>query len=283
MQVLNLFFGDRLFSARRIALVLSLVFFGSLASINVHRVDNLYDLLISPYVLVSFISICFLATASVSITIFVSARVAMLLTKAPFLNIFGLIFIVLFQYFLILLWYPAMEIARADIVIGFTFTNVLGFLMHLPQNIHTLFSATIPLLFNNFPFPSLPWPIYLFIDQSSSLDPSYTLFIATLSDGIVTVMCMWRLLIAIIFIISFLFQALQRPIMTLWARIIESDKPVFTLLFVGIAGFAETGQRIAKVVIFAAPGCPLSLRAEPECGLRSDTTFTTERINGRGV
>jgi hypothetical protein len=68
-----------------------------------------------------------------------------------------------------------------------------------------------------------------------------------LSEYLRTVIFLLRGLIAIIFIISFLLQTLQRPIMTLWARIIESDKPVFTLLFAGIAGFAEISQRIAKI------------------------------------
>jgi hypothetical protein len=54
--------------------------------------------------------------------------------------------------------------------------------------------------------------------------------------------------IAIIFIISFLFQTLQRPIMTIWARIIESDKPVFTLVFGGIAGFGEAVRWIVKIL-----------------------------------
>jgi hypothetical protein len=57
-----------------------------------------------------------------------------------------------------------------------------------------------------------------------------------------------RFSIMAIFMASFLLVPFRRPIMTLWARVIESDKPVFTLLLGGIAGFAEAGQRIAKIL-----------------------------------
>jgi hypothetical protein len=36
--------------------------------------------------------------------------------------------------------------------------------------------------------------------------------------------------------------------MTLWARIIESDKPIFTLLFSGTAALAKAIQEIIKVL-----------------------------------
>ena len=57
---------------------------------------------------------------------------------------------------------------------------------------------------------------------------------------------MGRLLLALIFACSFLLRPIQRPISTLWARIVESDKPVFTLLFGGAAFLAETIQKIAE-------------------------------------
>jgi hypothetical protein len=53
-----------------------------------------------------------------------------------------------------------------------------------------------------------------------------------------------RLSITLIFVSSFFLQSAQRPIMTLWARVIESDKPVFTMLFGGIAAIARVIQQI---------------------------------------
>ena len=57
-----------------------------------------------------------------------------------------------------------------------------------------------------------------------------------------------RFSITVIFIASFFLPTIQRPIMTLWARVIESDKPVFTLLFGGTAAVAKAIQEIVKVL-----------------------------------
>jgi hypothetical protein len=51
-----------------------------------------------------------------------------------------------------------------------------------------------------------------------------------------------------IFIVSFLLKPLKNPIMTLWARVIESDKPVFTLLFGRTAALAKAIQEISKIL-----------------------------------
>jgi hypothetical protein len=51
-----------------------------------------------------------------------------------------------------------------------------------------------------------------------------------------------------IFILSFFLKPVQVPIMTLWARVIESDKPVFTLLFGGTAALAKAIQEISKTL-----------------------------------
>jgi hypothetical protein len=224
------------------------VFSGSLIILTVYRLGDLYDLrLLSPYVWISYFFLFFLTTLSVSITIFASAKVAILLKKAPYLNIVGLIFILLFQYSLIMFWYPAMETVRTEIIVGFTEANVFGFLTHFSHNINIMFLSSIKESVKSFPFPSLIWPIYLAPNYQTLLNPSYTLFITALSDYLVTSIYLLRVVIAIIFIIAFLLQTVQRPIMTLWARIIESDKPVFTLLFGGIAGFAKICQWIGKI------------------------------------
>ena len=57
---------------------------------------------------------------------------------------------------------------------------------------------------------------------------------------------MVRLLLAVIFIVSYMLRPLQSGIFALWARIIESEKPVFTLVFGGIAGLAKLVTEIIK-------------------------------------
>jgi hypothetical protein len=55
-----------------------------------------------------------------------------------------------------------------------------------------------------------------------------------------------RLLLALIFACSFPLRPIQNPISTIWARIVESDQPVFTLIFGGVAALIETIQKIAE-------------------------------------
>jgi hypothetical protein len=57
-----------------------------------------------------------------------------------------------------------------------------------------------------------------------------------------------RLSIMTIFMLSFFLKPLQNAIMTLWVRVIESDKPVFTLVFGGTAALAKAIQEIAKIL-----------------------------------
>ena len=49
-----------------------------------------------------------------------------------------------------------------------------------------------------------------------------------------------RLALAALFIISYILGPLHRPLSTLWARVLEEDqKPVFTLLFGGLAAIIK--------------------------------------------
>jgi hypothetical protein len=58
---------------------------------------------------------------------------------------------------------------------------------------------------------------------------------------------LFRLVMAIVFVGSFLLRPLiMRPISLVWARIIESEKPVFTLTFAGAAAFASAIAEAAK-------------------------------------
>jgi hypothetical protein len=56
-----------------------------------------------------------------------------------------------------------------------------------------------------------------------------------------------RIAIAIVFVGSFLVQPfLMRPILLLWRRVVESDKPIFTLMLGGISSGAVAVSELAK-------------------------------------
>ena len=56
-----------------------------------------------------------------------------------------------------------------------------------------------------------------------------------------------RFVISLVFVGSFLLRPLiMRPLSLVWARIIESEKPVFTVIFGGAAAFATAITEAAK-------------------------------------
>ena len=70
---------------------------------------------------------------------------------------------------------------------------------------------------------------------------SFSIYLLPLLAGL------FRIIIAIVFVGSFLLRPLiMRPVSLVWARIIESDKPVFTLTFGGVAAFASAISEAAK-------------------------------------
>jgi hypothetical protein len=73
-------------------------------------------------------------------------------------------------------------------------------------------------------------------------------FIRHLSDLTNLIPNSIRLLITVIFVSLFFLKSAEHSIMTLWARVIESDKPVFTLLFGGTAAVAKAIQEISKAL-----------------------------------
>jgi hypothetical protein len=58
---------------------------------------------------------------------------------------------------------------------------------------------------------------------------------------------LFRLTISVVFLTSFLLRPLiMRPTLFVWERIVDSDKPVFTLVFGGLAALAGAVAEIAK-------------------------------------
>jgi hypothetical protein len=55
-----------------------------------------------------------------------------------------------------------------------------------------------------------------------------------------------RLLLALVFFGSYLLVPIWPRMLTLYARVIESDKPVFTVVGAGIGGFASAISALLK-------------------------------------
>jgi hypothetical protein len=78
-------------------------------------------------------------------------------------------------------------------------------------------------------------------------DSDVALFQSKLAAALSLFPAIGRLLLTLTFLGSFLLRPLQQPISTFWARVVESDKPVFTLVIGGGAAFAEALVHIAKI------------------------------------
>ncbi len=56
-----------------------------------------------------------------------------------------------------------------------------------------------------------------------------------------------RLAVLALFLLSFLFRPLQALFLTFWARVVETDQPVFTFVLGGAAAFLKSVQELIKV------------------------------------
>jgi hypothetical protein len=113
VQVIDRLFGRRLFSVRRITAVAvitsaSLCVILSLYLFNQMPIFVFWKNFIKLGILFDVILIVLSVATSLSITCFAASRVASLITKAPFLNLLGFAFLLVFQYAMLAWWSPIM-------------------------------------------------------------------------------------------------------------------------------------------------------------------------------
>jgi hypothetical protein len=78
------------------------------------------------------------------------------------------------------------------------------------------------------------------VEQDNSMDNLSLGYLAILPS-------LFRFVLSVVFVGSFLLRPfVMRPISLVWARIVESDKPVFTVVFGGAAAFATAISEAAK-------------------------------------
>ena len=109
-------------------------------------------------------------------------------------------------------------------------TDLMGFITpgyNLPSYSNKLINS-LPSLINNITFRG----VFVFSNNLQKIDNTFTWDFRLLG----LVMPVFRLILSIIFVGSFLLRPLiMRPISLVWERIIDNEKPVFTLIF-GFAG-----------------------------------------------
>jgi hypothetical protein len=105
------------------------------------------------------------------------------------------------------------------------------------------------MIFYNEIYPRVQEVIYYFLSPNQlistfkevGLPGTYSVYIPLIFSQL------FRFILSIVFVGSFLLKPLiMRPLSLVWARIIESEKPVFTVIFGGAAAFATAISEAAK-------------------------------------
>jgi hypothetical protein len=139
------------------------------------------------------------------------------------------------NYFILVIWFPLWFCLKDFFITALTippsyllelFKNVL--IANFRDHFSLLYPKLVNVMFGLFLQEGLPIDLFTFYTASCILS-------------------LLRLAISIVFVGSFLLRPLvMHPISLVWARIVESDKPVFTVMFGGAAAFATAITEAAK-------------------------------------
>ena len=240
VRVMDRLFGRRLLSVRRMLVLAAATFVVSgfmIVTLKLTHIGSFdwFAFLGRSHLLLLVIVILAFAV-SFSVTRLVYLVVARLLGPARYINLFGLVLLLLFQYALLSYWTPAMKFVKLHIVNVVVFPSDSFFIsMPIWFRIELFYLLTIQLQFYFFynlatHGAGLVTPTYIcaiFTLREAELAPdNFTLHLSAILNLIPN--CT-RFLLTAIFVCSFFLQSLRtHPIMTVWERVMESEKP-FTL------------------------------------------------------
>jgi hypothetical protein len=218
--------------------------------------------------IISFIGFC----VSVGFTKFIAFRAAYLCGTGQLRNLIVFVAMLAINYYILVLWYPMTIILKMSVInailhnwnpfsvlrdlvsiipaVVIIILAKMGLSTHFPimlMNPHSRVFGPFNSVFANMGlFNTITYPIILkaeflgFMTGFSAIDNTVSAF----SSSIVSV---FRFALAVVFVGSFLLRPLiMRPISLVWRRTVESDKPVFTIMFGGAAAFATAINEAAK-------------------------------------
>jgi hypothetical protein len=221
VQVIDYAFGRKFFSARRmiVAGVITLTFTSLLLALGGSSSLNWSSF--RPFEFVVSVAMQWLSvSASLSCTRFAAMVVVRIVTRIPLLNLVGLILIIISQL-IIIFFYPIVTSVLHRTVV-FLLSNPVAFLSMVKEHPAGVLSMDLDSI----------GPLF----DMDSTDISFVFMM--LSFLMTLLINASRLVVTVVFLGSFLLKPVQQLLMGLWARVVESDKPIFTLLFGGGAAAA---------------------------------------------
>jgi hypothetical protein len=245
-QLIEKWFGRRMWTTRRIAIAFSifvlliLIEYFRLAlslSLLFHRSFCIFchaKLYVAATALIaSFVGFCI----SVSFTIVIAFRAADLCGMGKLKNLGVFIAMLVVNYLLFVYWSPVTGGMRR--VLLFVVGEYNNKYLSTEGLLYTVRDAMADIINRIY---SVPYPTTFInvIKQKRAAD-DFALICLPLFPSL------FRIFLSIVFVGSFLLRPfVMRPVSLIWARIIESEKPVFTLTLGGAAAFATAIGEAAK-------------------------------------
>jgi hypothetical protein len=246
-EIIQKLFGRRVWSIRRIASAVIVTVFLYVFFALMHRTTDISDLksaiVISSGTVASIISF----SLSISFTKSVTLLVARLCGVSELKNIIFFLIMLIFNYVCLAIWSPLMYGIKliSLIIIGgiihefhYRIFNIQFWqdFLHIVGELYQYYTETISL------YPNNVVKIFKATCESEHVD-AYTLVFFTIGYFA----SLFRFTMSVLFVGSFLFRPfVLRPISLVWARIVESDKPVFTVIFGGMSALASAVSEATK-------------------------------------
>jgi len=265
-RLIERWFGKRIFSLRRMVFALSLLaVFLSVTFISIKTFSSSpFDWLFSAdrfetcvgswfssiqpnpmnvwFIISTYLIYILLFLISISFTKYVTFKISYLCSVGKLRNMLLFVTMLVINYCIIATWQPITEAIRGVILIDIGYSyHAEKYYSMLDHVIFVLgYTKTLLLAEAIKVNPIHPESITYLFKCANHID-RFSLNILVLFPSLM------RIMLSMVFVGSFLLRPLiMRPINLVWARIIESDKPVFTVIFGGAAAFATVIGEVAK-------------------------------------
>jgi hypothetical protein len=185
---------------------------------------------------------------SVSLTKLITFRMADLCGVGEVRNLVIFVMMTIINYLILIYWAPIAAESRRGVILNLH--SEVIFPVYIPTALivytfsliklvaHVITTNTI--LGSNETIPFYPKIVIDYVKWNGPIDILALFFLSIFPS-------VFRFALSIIFVGSFLLRPLvMRPVSLVWARIVESEKPVFTVIFGGTAAFATAITEAAK-------------------------------------
>jgi hypothetical protein len=251
-QVIERWFGRRIWCFRRIraAFVLFIVFLliGSVVSLMSSKpfiMCRLCDETLS-VAIIELIVFLLAFCISVSLTRFITFQMAELCRIGEVRNLTIFVAMAIINYVILVYWAPITGSLRGAFI---TYLNASQIIFEPDVRLIPYLYFSLGLLKDTIigtieqGVTHIPFYPKIVVDYLRSSDPVdlFSLYCLSLFPNV------FRFALSIIFVGSFLLKpVVMRPVNLVWRRVVESDKPVFTVMFGGAAAFATAISEAAK-------------------------------------